>query len=171
MVDSLEAGGPEGDTTAHRHKGRAEATSLRVVLGDKVTTHMIPPNGEMALGRGGDIVVPHVNISRRHLAVRSCPRIEVCDLGSTNLSMLHGTALDPNTWIPVRAGDVLVIGGEALVVFHEARCAPTRHMGEESLERVPACSGREDLRDLIRHWSARLMPQTRPHAATAAAAR
>jgi len=42
---------------------------------------------------------------------------------------------------------------------------------EESLERVPACSGREDLRDLIRHWSARLMPQTRTHAATAAAAR
>jgi len=42
---------------------------------------------------------------------------------------------------------------------------------DESLERVPPCAGREELRALIRRWSARLMPQTHSHAATAAAAR
>ncbi len=41
---------------------------------------------------------------------------------------------------------------------------------EESLDRVPECTGREDLRALIREWSQRLLPRTRPQAATAAGA-
>ena len=46
-----------------------------------------------------------------------------------------------------------------------------QHLCDESLERVPPCAGREELRALIHRWSARLMPQTHTHAVTAAAAR
>ena len=128
----------ESDTTAHRRKGRVDVTAMRVVLGDQVSAHAVPAHGEIALGRGGDIVVPHVNISRRHLAVRTGARVEVSDLGSTNASTLYGSPLEPNTWVPVRSGDVLVLGGEALVVFHDKRNVPTRSRGEEGLEQALA---------------------------------
>jgi len=129
----------EGDTTARRVRGDARPAicSLRVVLGDQVTAHPLGRSGEIALGRGGDIVIPHVNVSRRHVAVRLGPTLEVCDLGSTNATTLDGAALEPNVWMPVRPGDVVVVGGEALAMIHdgEARSVPTRHIGREWLER------------------------------------
>jgi two-component system response regulator AtoC len=111
--------------------------SLRVILGDQVTPHPIPSSGEVALGRGGDIVIPHQNISRRHVAVRVIPSVEASDLGSTNATTLYGATLEPNTWVPIRAGDVLVVGGEALVVLHDGdvRSVARRYMGRELLER------------------------------------
>ena len=42
---------------------------------------------------------------------------------------------------------------------------------DESLDRVPPCTGRDELRALIRRWSASLAPQPRPVATTIAAAR
>ncbi|MBS2016299.1 MAG: sigma 54-interacting transcriptional regulator [Deltaproteobacteria bacterium] len=130
---------PEGDTTARRRRGEARPAvcSIRVVLGDQVSAHPIVGDTELALGRGGDIVIPHVNISRRHVALRIGGSLEACDLGSTNATTLHGSPLDPNVWIPIRVGDILVVGGEALVMLHdgEARSVPTRHIGREWLER------------------------------------
>jgi DNA-binding NtrC family response regulator len=113
-----------------------------VILGDQVTAHPVAGVGEISLGRGGDIVIPHVSISRRHVAVRLGPSIEVSDLGSTNATTLHGSTLEPNCWVPVRPGDVLVVGGEALVMLHDgdARSVPTRHMGREWLESDVAAS-------------------------------
>src|SRR3954467_5475872 len=123
---------PEGDTTVRRGRGdaRPAVCSLRVILGDQVSAHPVMDRGEFALGRGGDIVIPHVNISRRHVAVRVGDFLEVSDLGSTNATTLHGSALEPNTWVPIRPGDVLVVGGEALVMLHdgEPRSLPTRHI-------------------------------------------
>ncbi|HVH48248.1 MAG TPA: sigma 54-interacting transcriptional regulator [Labilithrix sp.] len=110
--------------------------SLRIILGDEVRAYPIPNTGQFVLGRGADIVIPHVNISRRHLAVRVEPSVEVSDLGSTNLTTLYGVPLEPNAWMPIRAGDVLVLGGEALVMLHDGdvRSVPTRHMGRDILE-------------------------------------
>ncbi len=131
----------DADTTARRRRGdgRPPVCSLRVVLGDQVSAHALGGSGEIALGRGGDIVIPHVNISRRHVSLR-LGSLEVSDLGSTNTTTLHGSALEPNAWVPIRPGDVLVVGGEALVVLHdgEARSVPTRHTGREWLEREVA---------------------------------
>ena len=132
----------EGDTTARRTRGDARPAicSLRVVLGDQVTAHPLDGSGEIALGRGGDIVIPHVNISRRHVAVRIGATLEVTDLGSTNATTLDGAALEPNVWMPIRPGDIVVVGGEALLMIHdgEARSVPSRHMGREWLEREAA---------------------------------
>ncbi|CAN5867573.1 hypothetical protein BH11MYX4_BH11MYX4_37260 [soil metagenome] len=129
----------DADTTARLLRGdaRPAVCSLRVILGDQVTAHPLPASGEIALGRGADIVIPHVNISRRHVAVRAGASLEVSDLGSTNATTLDGAALEPNVWMPLRAGDIVVAGGEALIMIHdgEARSVPTRHIGREWLER------------------------------------
>ena len=139
MVGPPDLSIPDGDTTARRRRGesRPAVCSIRVVLGDQVSAHPVVGNIEVALGRGGDIVIPHVNISRRHVSMRIGNTLEACDLGSTNATTLHGTALEPNVWVPIRVGDVLVVGGEALVMLHdgEARSVPTRHIGREWLER------------------------------------
>lgn len=46
-----------------------------------------------------------------------------------------------------------------------------QHLCEESLDRIPACVGRDDLSALIRHWSHSLMPRAQAHADTVAALR
>ena len=139
MSGSGFADGLESDTTARRNRGdtRPAICSLRVILGEVVSAHPLEGKAEIALGRGGDIVIPHVNISRRHVSLRVDPALEVCDLGSTNATTLQGMALEPNTWVPLRPGDMVVVGGEALVMVHdgEVRSVPTRHIGREVLER------------------------------------
>jgi two-component system, NtrC family, response regulator AtoC len=138
LSDSLE----ESDTTARRRRGdgRPAICSMRIILGDQVAAHPLPVVGEIALGRGADIVIPHVNISRRHMSLRVGPSLEVSDLGSTNLTTLFGTALEPHMWVPIRPGDILVLGGEALAMLHdgEARSLPTRQMGRETLDKEVA---------------------------------
>lgn len=130
------------DTTARRARGQRPPSvcSLRVVFGDKVTAYRLRLTDKVVIGRGADIVIPHVNVSRRHLAIRMVPSLEASDLGSTNLTLLFDTPLEPNMWVPLSLGDVLVVGGEALVVLYEGdtQTGPTRHLGGEHLERALA---------------------------------
>jgi two-component system, NtrC family, response regulator AtoC len=103
-----------------------------------VSAHDVPSVGEVSLGRGADIVVSHDSISRQHLSLRFGPSVDVSDLGSTNETTLFGTPLSPHVWVPVQPGDLLVVGGEALVMLHdgEARSVPKRRSGQASLDEL-----------------------------------
>lgn len=105
--------------------------SLRVILGERVRAYDAPSEGEISLGRGGDIVLSHDSISRRHLSLRFGSSVEVSDLGSTNETTLFGAPLRPHEWVALRPGDLLVVGGEALVMLHDddARSVPIRRSG------------------------------------------
>jgi two-component system, NtrC family, response regulator AtoC len=130
---------PPSETTARSfaEDRTPSARSVRVILGDEVSAHALPSSGELAVGRGAEILVRHTNVSRRHLAFRMGRCVEVADLGSTNATTLFGARLDPHRWVRVQAGDILVLGGEALVQLHDGdeRSLPKRRMGRESLDR------------------------------------
>ena len=78
-------------------KSRAFEVNLPVVIG----------RGEQASFR-----IPHVRVSRRHCQIsEENGKVYICDLGSTNGTMLQGTMLPSKKKFRVEPGNVLTLGG------------------------------------------------------------
>ncbi len=110
-----------------------DTLSLRIVLGDRVVTEELPPEGEVTLGRGhaATVFVDHASVSRLHARLRiaaSGKEILLEDLDSANRTRVSGRTLAPQTPTPVRAGDAIELGDVVVVIQrgHVARPAVRR---------------------------------------------
>jgi DNA-binding NtrC family response regulator len=78
----------EKDTVIPRRReaGDAEPLSLVVNIDGALTTHALPSEGEITIGRSSanTIYIDHPSVSRRHALLRIGARIEIEDLGSSN---------------------------------------------------------------------------------------
>jgi transcriptional regulator with PAS, ATPase and Fis domain len=114
----------------------AGALSLRIVLGDRVLSHELPPKGILVLGRddAADVFIDHRSVSRTHARLHIEPTaILVEDLRSANGTRLAGTLLTPESAVPLRPGDALELG-DVVVVLQRGRPAPK---SGRSAERTP----------------------------------
>lgn len=78
----------------------------------------------VTLGRSSnnDIVIEHRSVSKLHILLRPDPDSKgysATDVGSTNGTMLNGTALAPNRARPLESGNALNVGGAALATYFE----------------------------------------------------
>ena len=82
-----------------------------------VTTKLLPPAGELAIGRGAgcELLVNHASVSRRHATLRLSP-LEIVDEGSRNGTRVRGERLPVGVPTVLEVGDVIVLGDAAIVL-------------------------------------------------------
>jgi pSer/pThr/pTyr-binding forkhead associated (FHA) protein len=79
----------------------------------------------ITLGRthNNDIVIDDVQVSKFHAYFKlEGDRIELTDAGSSNGTLVNGTALEPKTTCVVSPGDLLVFGPLEFVLLQPAEC-------------------------------------------------
>jgi DNA-binding CsgD family transcriptional regulator len=120
----------------------------RLVLEHRERKIVLAP-GVYFVGRGDEVdlqLFDHL-VSRRHAAVRVSRRgmVTIEDLGSSNGIAINGVTIREPT--PIRAGDVIHIGGQELKLQREARAghvsshAPTERVGKPLGRARPAAAG------------------------------
>jgi hypothetical protein len=93
---------------------------MLAVRGEGVaTTHELPPDGLVTVGRGKEAAVSirHPSLSRQHVRIHVGRFVTVQDLGSRHGTMLAGARLDPGEIRIVRPGDVLQLGAVTVTVL------------------------------------------------------
>jgi transcriptional regulator with PAS, ATPase and Fis domain len=91
---------------------------LMVGSGQTVTTHLVPEEGIIMVGRAPDatIRVDDSSVSRLHVRIHLGEVLRVEDLGSANGTRMGGEKLRPNQLIVLPPGQVLEIGSSWLMV-------------------------------------------------------
>jgi DNA-binding NtrC family response regulator len=84
-----------------------------------VTTHPLPPYGEIEIGRATacDLVIEHPSVTRRHASLRLSP-LSLTDLGSRNGTRLRGEVLRPHVESPVVIGESFQLGRVTVLIHH-----------------------------------------------------
>ncbi len=108
---------------------RQESRRLRlVVIGDDVvSTHPLPPQGALTIGRDDacDVFVDHALISREHARVTvDDDGVRVEDLGSRNGTRFEGRALAPGQPVRIEPGQLFEVGETACLI--QASHAPPK---------------------------------------------
>lgn len=93
-----------------------------------VSTHVLPSQGEVTIGRAqdADVHLTDASISRQHaiLHIDTSPNDEVSlvleDLGSANGTSVSGRRLDPHAMTPVKLGEAIDLGAIMLTVQRAA---------------------------------------------------
>jgi two-component system, NtrC family, response regulator AtoC len=109
LVSSSSRGG-EGDTPLPRR--------LMLGTGHNVSTHSLPEEGIVTLGRAPDasIRVEDPSVSRLHVRLHMGAVVRVEDLGSANGTKVAGARLRPHDLTPLPAGQVVEIGSSWLMI-------------------------------------------------------
>jgi two-component system, NtrC family, response regulator AtoC len=96
---------------------------LLVFSGESVTSQMLPPSGDVVIGRSEEchVQVDVPALSRRHALIRVGPPMTVEDLGSSNGTRLRGRKLDASERAPLSLGDAIELGPVTLVVQRAAK--------------------------------------------------
>ena len=91
---------------------------IMVGTGQNVTTHVVPDEGIIMVGRAPDatIRVDDSSVSRLHVRIHLGEVLRVEDLGSANGTRMGGERLPPNQLIVLPPGQVLEIGSSWLMV-------------------------------------------------------
>jgi DNA-binding NtrC family response regulator/pSer/pThr/pTyr-binding forkhead associated (FHA) protein len=91
---------------------------LLVFSGDSVTTQLLPPTGDIVIGRSEEchVQVDVPALSRRHALLRIGPPMTVEDLGSSNGTRVRGRKLDAQERAPLTQGDAIELGPVTLVL-------------------------------------------------------
>ena len=91
---------------------------LMIGTGQNVTTHMLPEEGTLTLGRAPDasIRIDDSSVSRLHACLHVGAVIRVEDLGSANGTRVGGVRLRPNQPTPVPPGQVVEIGSSWMMI-------------------------------------------------------
>jgi DNA-binding NtrC family response regulator len=99
--------------------------SLLVGLDGTFTSHTLPQQGEISIGRdaGNAISIGHRSVSRRHALLRIGRTVVIEDLGSANGVRVQGRALPQRGNSTVSIGEVIELG-EALLVLRRTNAAP-----------------------------------------------
>ena len=96
---------------------------------------VVPMDGVVGLGRGADcqILIQSDRVSRNHAEVRSRGRagLAIRDLNSTNGTFVNNVAIEPAKDVPLRPGDVAVLGSSFLLRTFPLGSSPAQ--GGESL--------------------------------------
>ena len=97
---------------------------------------VVPPEGTIGLGRGPDceVQIQSDRVSRNHAEVRSRGRagLVLRDLNSTNGTFVNNVAIAPSKDVPLRTGDVAVLGSSFLLRAFPLGSSPA-HGGESFL--------------------------------------
>jgi two-component system, NtrC family, response regulator AtoC len=116
----------------------ATAIPRRVMVGSgqSVTTHLVPDEGVVLVGRAPDatIRVDDASVSRLHVRIHLGEVLRVEDLGSANGTRLGGTRLRPNQLTVLPLGQVLEIGSSWLMVANTPLNASITKAGMEPAE-------------------------------------
>jgi len=98
--------------------GAAIPRRLMVGSGQNVTTHLVPEEGIIMVGRAPEatIRVDDSSVSRLHVRIHLGAVLRVEDLGSANGTRMGGERLRPNQLIVLPPGQVLEIGSSWLMV-------------------------------------------------------
>jgi GGDEF domain-containing protein len=101
-------------------KEGAVELSILVLSQTFVATYSLPDAGELVIGRSNtvEIYVDDSLVSRRHAIITAGPRLTIRDLGSSNGTLVAGLSLEPNVERPLELGDVVLVGGTALLIQH-----------------------------------------------------
>ena len=113
-----------GDRGVHA----ADATAgLRLIVfcGGQVTSHKLPPHGEVVIGRGEDtqVRIDHATVSRRHVTLLLGTVVRIVDHGSFNGTKIGGTKIAPNVPLPVGLSTIVELG-ETMIVVQVEGAAP-----------------------------------------------
>lgn len=99
--------------------------ALNLVCLTDLRTHFdIHPGRPVVFGRGGDVRLEDILVSRRHCRIEgSAGRWAVTDLGSRNGTFVNGTQLKPDEPHPLRPGDTIRAGPLAFLAGDPPRPA------------------------------------------------
>jgi transcriptional regulator with PAS, ATPase and Fis domain len=109
----------EDDTVNASDRSQSATLSLRIVLDDRVITKELPERATLLLGRdaGADVVIDHRSVSRAHARLYVEPSsVAIEDLRSANGTRIGGTAVLPDTRVPLRPGDAVELGDVVVVL-------------------------------------------------------
>jgi transcriptional regulator with PAS, ATPase and Fis domain len=105
---------------------------LRVLGLDEVTSHSLPPRGELVIGRSdeADIRLGDPSISRKHARLILGSTVQIEDLGSQNGTKVDGDALAPHERVELRPGQPFEVGGLTVVLqaAHGERSTPAARL-------------------------------------------
>ena len=106
---------------------------LMVGSGQNVTTHLVPEDGIIMVGRAPDatIRVDDSSVSRLHVRIHLGDVLRVEDLGSANGTRMGGERLRPNVLTVLPPGQVLEIGSSWLMVANAPLSASITRAGAE----------------------------------------
>src|SRR4030095_14323974 len=109
---------------------------LMVGTGQNVTTHLVPEEGIIMVGRAPEatIRVDDASVSRLHVRIHLGEVLRVEDLGSANGTRMGGEKLPPNQLIVLPPGQVLEIGSSWLMVANSPLSASITRAGAEPSE-------------------------------------
>jgi transcriptional regulator with GAF, ATPase, and Fis domain len=135
----------EADTaasTAHGVPGSdpgMPALILHVIVHGNLTTHPLPAQGVLHIGRGEGASVPvdDRSISRRHLTLYIGSELAVEDAGSANGTLVAGERLKPGERRAITIGETVEIGAATLVVLaarHRPGTRPRRLLTHDAFE-------------------------------------
>lgn len=91
---------------------------LIVFVDGQVSAHVLPPDGEVTIGRGDDVGVriDHATVSRRHATLRLGTSVSIVDHGSFNGTSIGGKKLQPHVPVPVTLSTIVELGDTMVVV-------------------------------------------------------
>jgi DNA-binding NtrC family response regulator len=130
------------------------AAGLRLIVfcGGQVTSHALPREGELVIGRGEDtqIRIDHATVSRRHVTLLLGPEVRIVDHGSFNGTKIGGTKIAAN--VPMAVGlSTIVELGETMIVVQVEGAAPvtaSRSLGNTAV-RTDQSPGMQHLYRLV----------------------
>jgi two-component system response regulator AtoC len=101
---------------------RADISSRRmlVIAGDRVSTHPLPDNGTVKIGRGDDsdlrIDDPSVSREHAHVHFEKGRPIQVSDAGSSNGTRVRGKPLTAGQKVTITPGETFEVGSALLMI-------------------------------------------------------
>ncbi len=101
---------------------RTDPTTRRmlVIAGDRVSTHTLPEQGQMRIGRGDDaeLRIDDPSVSREHalLYFEKGKPVQVADTGSSNGTRVRGKALTTGQRVTIAPGETFEVGSALLML-------------------------------------------------------
>ncbi|MCH9680030.1 MAG: sigma 54-interacting transcriptional regulator, partial [Deltaproteobacteria bacterium] len=91
---------------------------LLIVGAGRMDARALTTDHPLTVGRGeaADVTVDDPELSRLHAQLRWDGVLHVCDLGSSNGTLVRGVAVSPQTWVAVGPGETIEIGGTTLML-------------------------------------------------------
>src|SRR3954468_4219141 len=122
---------------------RSVPRRLMIGSGQNVTTHMLPEEGTLTLGRAPDasIRVEDSSVSRLHARLHVGGVIRVEDLGSANGTRIGGARVRANDPTPIPAGQVVEIGSSWMMIANAPLGGSTTRARDVSIEPASAANG------------------------------
>jgi DNA-binding NtrC family response regulator len=111
---------------------------LIVFCDGNMSSHRVPSQGEIVVGRGADTDVPieHSTVSRRHATILLGEEIRITDQGSFNGTRIGGKKLEPHIPAPLGIATIAELG-ETMVVLQVEGAEALTHSRSTSSVREP----------------------------------